>query len=154
MIQPHIYRISTSSEKGNKKKNVSRARLLAGYGIEGDAHSDTDKPVSLLPFESFKKLEHPDITINPGDFAENITTAGLDFRELKEGARLSIGRSAVLEIIQIGKECHEGCAIKDVVGECIMPIEGVFARVITGGDIVEGDLIKINIEKLAGPICD
>ncbi len=74
VVKPHIFRISISAEKEQKKRNVKRAFLAAGEGIKGDAHSGSARPVSLLPFESFKKLEHPDLEINPGDFAENVTT--------------------------------------------------------------------------------
>lgn len=142
-IKPHIFRISISAEKGLKKRNVKSAFLVAGEGIKGDAHSGSIRPVSLLPFESFKKLEHPDLDISPGDFAENITTLGVDFAEIAVGTRLSLGKAAKVEIIHIGKECHLECIIRETVGDCIMPGEGVFARVLTGGEIKEGDSIRI-----------
>ncbi|MCP4634105.1 MAG: MOSC domain-containing protein [candidate division Zixibacteria bacterium] len=143
MNQSCIYRISISKKSGDKKTNIEHARLLTGFGIEGDIHSSTPRPVSLLPYESFKKLDHPDLDINPGDFAENITTIGLDFTRLNLGVHLKIGGTALLEIIQIGKECHNECIIKEKVGECIMPDEGVFTRVVKGGEIVPGDSITI-----------
>ena len=142
-VEPHIFRISISAEKEQKKRNVKSALLKAGEGIKGDAHSGSTRPVSLLPFESFKKLEHPDLDISPGDFAENITTLGVDFAKMTIGTKLSLGQAVKVEIIQIGKECHLECIIRETVGDCIMPREGVFARVLTGGEIKEGDPIRI-----------
>lgn len=143
MIRPHIFRISVAAEKGQKKRNVKRALFFAGEGIEGDAHSESSRPVSLLPFESFEKLKHPDLQINPGDFAENITTLGVDFAGLKVGTRVLLGRAVKVKIIQIGKECHRGCVIRETVGDCIMPGEGVFACVLTGGEVSEGDPVRV-----------
>ena len=116
---------------------------ISPIGIEGDAHAGSPRPVSLLPYESFGKLDQSRLRINPGDFAENITTVGLDFGELSLGGRITIGGEVILKVIQIGKECHTGCAIKQIVGDCIMPREGVFADVIKGGTIREGDPIRV-----------
>jgi MOSC domain-containing protein YiiM len=138
-----VYRLSISAKKGEKKTNVDRVQLDYQLGIVGDAHGTTERQVSLLPIESFSKLEAPDLTINPGDFAENITTRGLDFSHIKIGMKLKIGQSARLEVIQIGKECHEDCVIRRKVGDCIMPREGVFARVIDPGEVQIGDPIEI-----------
>ncbi len=143
VVKPHIFRISMAAEIGQKKHNVKSAILKAGEGIKGDAHSGSARPVSLLPFESFKKLEHPDLDIRPGDFAENITTLGVDFAKLTIGTKLLLGQAVKVEIIQIGKECHLGCIIRETVGDCIMPREGVFAQVLTGGEIKEGDPVRI-----------
>ncbi len=143
VVKPHIFRISIAAEVGQKKRNVKSALLKVGEGIKGDAHSETARPVSLLPFESFKKLEHPDLDISPGDFAENITTMGVDFEKLTIGTKLLLGQAVKVEIIQIGKECHLGCVIRETVGDCIMPGEGVFAQVLTGGEIREGDPVRI-----------
>jgi MOSC domain-containing protein YiiM len=138
-----ILRISTSTELGQKKRNIPAAMLIAGKGIKGDIHSETARPLSLLPFESFAKLAHPSLDLKPGDFAENITTLGLDFTGIRIGSRLVLGRTVEIEIIQIGKDCHFGCAIRDYAGDCIMPKEGAFAKVQIGGELKEGDPIRI-----------
>lgn len=138
-----IHRISISTVKGKKKLNVSSALVTEGAGIKGDFHGSTDRPLSLLPLESFSKLAHPDLKIAPGDFGENLTTVGLDFSQLEIGSRLFLGDAVEIEIIQIGKHCHTGCEIRDTVGDCIMPKEGMFAKVIRGGQIGPGDPIKL-----------
>ena len=142
-MKPQVYRISISEKKGERKTNVDRVLLDCQSGILGDAHGTTERQVSLLPIESFSKLESPDLTINPGDFAENITTQGFDFSSISIGTKLKIGPFVRLEIIQIGKECHEDCIIRQKVGDCIMPREGVFARVLDPGEVKTGDLIEI-----------
>jgi MOSC domain-containing protein YiiM len=142
MNPARVYKISISKELGQKKKNILHAHLLASKGIEGDAHCETARPLSLLPLESFSKLSHPALDIKPGDFAENITTVGLDFIGIDVGSRLLLGEIEI-EIIKIGKECHTGCAIREYTGDCIMPTEGVFAKVIIGGELREGDPITI-----------
>lgn len=138
-----IHKISISENKGEKKRNIDRAELVDDYGILGDAHAHagSGRQVSLLPFESFSKVQNDIVDINPGDFAENITTSGLDLSTAVIGRRLKIGRTARLEISQIGKKCHHGCYIREIVGDCIMPREGIFARVIKGGPIETGDRI-------------
>ncbi len=138
-----VFKISISTELGQKKHNVPSARIIASRGIDGDAHSGTERPLSLLPFESFSKLADPRLNLKPGDFAENITTIGLDFKSIGLGSRLLLGENIDIEIIQIGKECHFGCAIRDYAGDCIMPREGAFAKVLTGGVLSEGDPIRI-----------
>lgn len=136
-----IHRISISKTKGDKKYNIDRARLIDDFGIEGDAHAGTARQVSLLPFESFSKVANDVFDINPGDFAENLTVEGMNFTGAGVGDRIGIGENIELEIVQIGKECHNDCRIKDVVGDCIMPREGIFAHVIRGGEIKIGDSI-------------
>lgn len=136
-----IYKISVSSKKGEKKTNIDSAILEEGHGIVGDAHAGTARQVSLLPFESFDKVKNDIIDIQPGDFAENITTSGLEFQRCEIGQRLGIGNEIILEITQIGKECHHACSIKEAVGECIMPREGIFAKVIKGGKMQTGDRV-------------
>jgi MOSC domain-containing protein YiiM len=136
-----IHSISTSKTKGDKKYNVEQARLIDNFGIEGDAHAGTVRQVSLLPFESFSKVANDIIDINPGDFAENLTIEGMNFSGAVIGGRIGIGDNIELEIVQIGKECHDDCRIKEITGDCIMPREGIFTRVICGGDIKIGDSI-------------
>lgn len=138
-----ILKISISKSKGTRKLNVEYARVIKGRGIEGDAHADTFRALSLLPYESFSKVRDRGLDVSPGDFAENITTIGLDFGALDIGDRIALGESVILEIVQIGKECHDECAIGRITGECIMPREGVFAGVIRGGVLREGDNIAI-----------
>ena len=142
--QASIHRLSISTNKGQKKTNVPSVLIDRGRGIIGDVHGSTTRQISLLPFESFSKLYHPDLILQPGDFAENITTTGLDFSFIKVGTILNLGQSAKLEIIQIGKECHDGCAIKEKTGDCIMPKEGVFAKVLSPGFVHIGDKILID----------
>jgi len=137
-----IYKISIASDKGMKKTNIDSAEIRKDYGIVGDAHAGSLRQISLLPFESFDKVKNELIDIKPGDFAENITTSGLDFKFVSIGKKIKIGEKIELEITQIGKECHNGCYIREVVGDCIMPREGVFAKVIRGGNIRVGDKIQ------------
>jgi MOSC domain-containing protein YiiM len=127
--------INVSREVGVPKTPVERAVLRAGHGIEGDAHAgDWHRQVSLLADEDIETMRGRGVELPPGIFAENLTTRGLDLSHLPVGSRLRIGR-ALLEITQIGKECHEGCAIRRQVGDCVMPRCGVFARVLEGGEI-------------------
>ncbi|MFH1374150.1 MAG: MOSC domain-containing protein [bacterium] len=137
-----IHRISVSKVRGDKKNNVDEALLADDWGIVGDVHAGSERQVSLLPLESFAKLDSDLIDINPGDFAENLTTTGLDFIGVTVGNRLTVGEEITLEITQIGKECHRGCRILEIVGDCIMPREGLFAKVIRGGIIKTGDSIR------------
>ena len=133
--------ISVSEKKGTQKSNVSSARLVEGHGIEGDAHAGPwHRQVSLLAQESIDKVIDTGLDVGPGDFAENLTTSGIDLLALKIGDRLRIGE-AELEITQIGKECHEGCSIFELAGDCVMPREGLFARVLSGSEISVGDRV-------------
>jgi MOSC domain-containing protein YiiM len=130
-----VLSVNISVRTGEQKKPVERAVLREGHGIVGDAHAgDWHRQVSLLADEDIETLRGRGIEIGFGDFAENITTRGIDLAELPIGTRFSIG-PAVLEITQIGKECHTGCAISRATGDCVMPRKGVFARVIRGGEI-------------------
>jgi len=130
-----------SKEVGEKKHNVETARLVENYGIDGDAHAGTERQVSLLPLESFSKMDGNLVELKPGVFAENLTTSGLDFAGATVGRRIVVGDKIELVVTQIGKECHHGCHIREVVGDCIMPREGVFARVLKGGTVRVGDRI-------------
>lgn len=136
--------VCSSKEKGTKKEVVARSFLKEDYGLIGDAHADynSHRQVSLLAIESIDKMRGLGFDVNPGDFAENLTTEGIDLTVLPIGTRLSVGKEIILEITQIGKECHVGCAIFRQIGKCIMPKEGVFARVIRGGSVKAGDIIR------------
>ena len=142
-MKPHIHKLSVSERKGEKKDNVPEVMVIAEKGIQGDAHCGSERPVSLLSLESFDELDTSLMEINPGDFAENITTRGLDYSRVTMGTRLALGDEVIVEIIQLGKECHDGCIIKQTVGDCVMPRRGVFARPLKGGKLREGDPIKI-----------
>ncbi|MBU1355492.1 MAG: methyltransferase domain-containing protein [Candidatus Edwardsbacteria bacterium] len=142
-----IISINISTRKGEKKISVRSAVLKVDHGITGDAHAgDWHRQVSLLAEESVDKMRGKGVELHPGDFAENLTIKGIDLKNLKIGQQLKIASEIILEITQIGKECHNGCAIKQQVGDCVMPREGVFARVIKGGGAKIGD--KITIEDL------
>ena len=140
-----IIAVCKSEKKGTKKKDVGEGLLKADFGLVGDAHADccTHRQVSLLAVESIDKMRALGLDVNPGDFAENLTTEEIDLISLPVGTRIAVGKQIVLEITQIGKECHAGCAIYRQVGKCIMPEEGVFARVIQGGPVRAGDEIKV-----------
>ena len=130
-----ILSINISDRTGVQKKPVARAVLREGHGIEGDAHAgDWHRQVSLLADEDIQTMRGRGIELGYGDFAENVTTRGIDLGALPIGTRLNLG-TALLEITQIGKECHHGCAIFHAVGDCVMPRKGVFARVLRGGEI-------------------
>jgi len=117
--------------------------LIAGFGIEGDAHAGNwQRQVSLLADESIVKMRAKGANVTEGDFAENITTEGVDLRSLKIGSKLKLGSVAEVEITQFGKECHNRCEIFQQVGDCVMPREGVFAKVTKPGQIKVGDIIE------------
>ncbi|MBW1708397.1 MAG: MOSC domain-containing protein [Deltaproteobacteria bacterium] len=139
-----VIAVSTSKTTGVKKTNVPSARLIINHGLEGDAHAgDWHRQVSLLAEESIDKMRAEGLDLAPGDFAENVTTEGIDLASLEIGTQIRIGAESVLELTQIGKECHTGCAIRKAVGKCVMPTEGVFFKVITPGEIKPGDEIVI-----------
>ncbi|HWR57750.1 MAG TPA: MOSC domain-containing protein [Thermodesulfovibrionales bacterium] len=142
-----IVSINISDGKGVRKKPVKEVVLKTEYGIVGDAHASSEwhRQVSLLALESIKKMQEMGLDVKPGDFAENITTQGIDLPSLPIGTRLVVGEDIDLEVSQIGKECHTRCAIYYQAGDCVMPKEGIFARVIKGGKIREGDIITIDI---------
>ena len=139
-----IKAISISKDRGTKKYNVPTAELKAGFGIEGDAHAgDWHRQVSLLGEESIEKMRAKGAVLTEGDFAENITTEGIDLQSLSIGSKLRLGPEAEVEITQFGKKCHSGCAIFQQVGDCIMPREGIFAKVIRPGQVKTGDTIEV-----------
>ena len=139
-----IIAVCTSEKKGIKKNPVEEVIIEEDYGVAGDAHADcqTHRQVSLLAIESIDKMRQLGFELKPGDFAENITTEGIDLLSLPVGTRILAGDEVVLEMSQIGKECHTACAIRRQVGDCIMPREGIFAKVIHGGTLRSGDSIK------------
>lgn len=139
-----IKAISVSEQKGTRKVNVPEAQLRADFGIVGDAHAGKwHRQVSLLGVESIDKMVARGARVSPGDFAENITTEGIDLLDLSVGSKLKLGESAELEITQFGKECHDKCEIFEQVGDCIMPREGIFAKVTKAGQISAGDVIEV-----------
>lgn len=136
--------VCRSKKKGTKKEAIAEGVFEQDYGLVGDAHADggTHRQVSLLAAESISKMQRLGLKVGYGDFAENITSEGIDLVSLPIGTRLQVGDEVVLEITQIGKECHTRCAIYRQVGQCIMPEEGVFTRVIRGGVVKAGDDIR------------
>jgi MOSC domain-containing protein YiiM len=143
-IKPgRILAVSLSDQKGVSKHNIPAGRLVADHGLEGDAHAGSGRQVSLLAQESIDKMIAMGAAVSAGDFAENLTVTGLEVMRLPIGARVRVGPEAILEITQIGKACHKGCAIREQVGDCVMPREGVFARVLKGGEVKPGDLVEV-----------
>ena len=141
MAPGRVVAVCISHNKGERKTPVSQVQVRENHGIVGDAHAgEWHRQVSLLALESIEKMRAFGLDVNPGDFAENITTEGLDLIALPIGARLSVG-DAILEVTQIGKECHTRCAIYQQAGECVMPKEGIFGRVLQGCTIKAGDII-------------
>lgn len=140
MAQGKIIAVCQSKKKGTPKRNIGSGILKEGYGLENDAHGgDWHRQVSLLSIEQIGTMKEIGLEVDAGSFAENLTTEGFDLDSVAVGDRLKVGDSAVLEITQIGKECHTRCAIYHKVGKCIMPKRGVFARVIKGGEVKVGD---------------
>jgi MOSC domain-containing protein YiiM len=142
-----VISVNISSKKGVRKKPVDEILLKADYGIEGDAHASSEwhRQVSLLALESIKKMQGLGLDVKPGDFAENITTEGLDLVSLPLGTKLHIGSGVIGEVSQIGKECHTRCAIYYQAGDCIMPKEGIFIKVIKGGKVSAGDRVMVDL---------
>lgn len=138
-----IMAVCISEKRGTQKKNIDKVRLLENWGLEGDAHGgDWHRQVSLLSYEKVRDFEKKGISLEDGAFGENLLVEGFDFKSLPVGTRFRCG-DALLEMTQIGKECHSHCQIYHRVGDCIMPREGVFARVLKGGRIGIGDEIEI-----------
>ena len=139
-----IRAISVSEQRGTQKANVPEAQLQAGFGVVGDAHAGNwHRQVSLLAVESIDKMVAKGANVKPGNFAENITTEGIVLMALDLGSKLKVGESIELEITQIGKKCHTRCEIFEQIGDCIMPREGIFAKVTRAGSIHVGDLIEV-----------
>ena len=140
-----IIAVCQSNKKGISKQDIREGFLKENHGLTGDAHSgcSSHRQISLLAIESINKMRELGFDIEPGAFAENFTTEGIDLASLPVGTYLAIGEEAILEITQIGKQCHSGCAIYRQIGKCIMPKEGIFARVIRGGATRTGDSIMV-----------
>jgi MOSC domain-containing protein YiiM len=130
-----------------RKKPVEEAEIRTNYGIEGDAHSSSEwhRQVSLLAIESIKKMQDMGLDVKAGDFAENITTEGIDLVSLPIGTHLQIGQDIIGEVSQIGKECHTRCSIYYQAGDCVMPKEGIFIKIINGGTIRNGDNVTVMV---------
>jgi len=140
-----IIAVCWSKEKGAKKEAIAEGILREDHGLVGDAHAhcSTHRQVSLLAIESVNKMRGLGFDVGPGDFAENLTTEEIDLVSLPVGTHICIGEEVVLELTQIGKECHTECAIYRQIGKCIMPKEGVFAKVTKGGLVKAGATIKV-----------
>ncbi|MEG0371374.1 MAG: MOSC domain-containing protein [Clostridium sp.] len=138
-----VIAVNISEKKGVVKKTVDRIKLIEDHGIEGDAHAGKwHRQISLLANESIDKMRGNGVELDFGIFAENITTQGIEVFTLPVGTKIQIG-DTVLEVTQIGKKCHNGCEIRQIVGDCVMPREGIFAKVLTGGYIQANDEIII-----------
>ncbi len=139
----NIKAISVSDKKGMRKKNIASALLIENFGIEGDAHADKwHRQISFLAQESIKSMQDKGLEVVAGNFAENLTTEGIDLTALKVGTNLTIGKTELV-ISQLGKICHNRCAIYYQAGDCVMPREGIFAVVTKGGTINVGDQIQV-----------
>jgi MOSC domain-containing protein YiiM len=138
-----VLAVCISKNKGERKKPVPAVELFTGHGIARDAHAgDWHRQISLLAQESIDKMRAMGLDVSAGDFGENITTAGIDLVSLPIGSRVALG-ATLLEVTQIGKECHTRCAIYYQVGDCVMPKEGIFARVLNGGVVTAGMEIRL-----------
>lgn len=144
-MKAKIVSINISDKKGVRKKPVDSVLTKENYGIETDAHASEKwhRQISLLAIESIEKMRAMGLKVGPGDFAENITTQGIDLPVLLIGTKMTIGRDVEVEVSQIGKVCHTRCAIYHQAGDCVMPKEGIFVKVLKGGTIKKGDEIKI-----------
>jgi MOSC domain-containing protein YiiM len=139
-----IVAVSISDLKGVPKKNIPEGILIEEFGLAGDAHGGPwHRQLSLLALESIQKMQDLGLKVRPGSFAENITTEGITLPDLPIGTQLRLGTEALVEVTQIGKVCHDHCAIYRLAGDCVMPREGIFVRIIKGGVVKPGDPIKI-----------
>ncbi len=139
-----IVAICTSPEKGTQKRNIHQANFVRNFGIEGDAHGSvkSHRQVSLISFESIEEFNEKGADVTDGAFGENVIVQGLDFKKYPIGTQFRSG-DVILELTQIGKECHSRCQIFDKMGDCIMPREGVFCKVVMGGILTEGDILHV-----------
>jgi MOSC domain-containing protein YiiM len=139
-----VISINISDKKGVRKQPVGKAEIITEFGIQGDAHASSawHRQISLLAMESIRKMQALGLDVHPGDFAENITTDGINLLALPVGTKMTIGADIECEVSQIGKECHTRCSIYYQAGDCVMPKEGIFVRVVKGGIVSTGDEIR------------
>jgi len=144
-MKAKVVSVNISDKKGVRKKTVDKVVLKKNYGIKNDAHASEKwhRQISLLALESIKKMQLKGLKVKQGDFAENITTQGIDLPSLPVGTKIIIGENVKIEVSQIGKVCHTRCAIYHLAGDCVMPKEGIFAKVLKGGVVKKGDKIVI-----------
>ena len=143
-MKAQVTAVSISKEKGVRKENIPEGQLIENHGFKGDAHAgDWHRQVSLLAIESIDKIREKGLDVGPGDFAENITTSGIDLVSLPIGTKLKVGEEALMEVTQIGKVCHSRCAIYYQAGDCVMPREGIFTKILKGGAVKENDPIVV-----------
>jgi MOSC domain-containing protein YiiM len=135
--------VCISEKSGMRKTPIAVGELREDYGVVGDSHAGTGRQVSLLAETSIEKMRAEGLTLRPGDFAENLTVSGMELHTLPVGSHLKVGEKVLLEITQIGKKCHSDCEIMRLAGRCVMPTEGVFAKVVTGGEVRAGDEIEL-----------
>jgi MOSC domain-containing protein YiiM len=143
-MKAEVVEVSISKEKGTRKGNIPEGVLIENHGFEDDAHAgDWHRQVSLLAIESIEKIRAKGLDVGPGDFAENITTRGIDLVNLPIGTKLKVGEEVLMEVTQICKECHTRCAIYYQAGDCVMPREGIFTKVLKGGRVRKSDQIVV-----------
>lgn len=143
-MKAEVVEVSISKKKGVRKENIPEGTLIENHGFKGDAHAgDWHRQVSLLAIESIDKVRAKGLEVNPGDFAENITTSGIDLVNLPVGTKLEVGENVLMEVTQIGKVCHTKCAIYYLAGDCVMPREGIFTKVLKGGTVKKSDPIVV-----------
>ena len=143
MQQERVVAVCISRNKGERKTPVDLVEVRENHGIVADAHAgEWHRQVSLLATESIEKMQRMGLSVDAGDFAENIATQGINLPSLPVGTRLAVGET-LLEVTQIGKECHTRCAIYHQAGDCVMPKEGIFARVLRGGTVKPDDAIEV-----------
>ena len=139
-----VVAVNVSEKKGTRKTSRPEVVLKTNWGVDGDSHADgTHRQLSLLGIEDIDFMRTLGADVHPGDFAENITTEGVDLASYPIGQRFRIGQNILLELTQIGKECHSGCEIRKLVGTCIMPKKGVFCRILSGGTVRPGDSFEV-----------
>lgn len=142
-LQGKVQAVCVSKQKGTKKQNIKIAVFKENFGIINDVHAGSQRQVSLLTEESITKIKDKGLDVAFGDFAENIVTKDIDLRRLDVGTKLKIGKEVILEITQLGKTCLSPCAIYYKTGDCIMPKEGIFAKVLRSGIVKVGDKVEV-----------